>query len=103
MHGGLLEKDPFPLDLRWNDFNEYYSGTKLLHYTYENQQPWYEPWHSLSCLWEAELVKAIAGGYVSFNLLKESLELGKKGSIDWRAHGGLHPHYEKYLEFTERF
>ena len=101
MHGGLVEDVPYPLVLNWNRFNTFCQNTSLLHYTFESQQPWYEPWHPLSALWEAELIKAIVNGYVTKSMLQESLDLGAKGSGDWRKHGGLNEHYEKYLELAK--
>lgn len=102
MHGSLVKDIPFPLELRWNEFNERHNDTKLIHYTFESTQPWYEPSHPLAAIWEDELAKAISAGHVTASDLREAIALGKAGSKDWRKHGGMHPYYEKYIELAEQ-
>jgi len=84
---------------RWNDFNHWQSDTKLLHYTFETDQPWYNPHHHLSYLWENELKSACEAGAVCKEHLEHGLELGRKGSNDWRVHGGLHEYWKHALDW----
>lgn len=102
MHGGLagaLDGDGVrEIPQCWNEFNECPLGTRLLHYTFEDQQPWYNPKHELARLWEDELAGAIADGFVCRSDLEEALELGQRGSKDWRKFGGMNPYWSKMLE-----
>lgn len=100
MHGCFTGTKPFPLDRQWNCFNRFNPNTKLLHYTVEPQQPWYDRSHHFASIWESELVKAIVSGYVTRDMLKESLDLMKKGSGDWRKFGGLDAYYSRYLDLA---
>ena len=103
MHGQLVSEVPFPLELRWNEFNTLHPDSKLLHYTFETTQPWYQPEHPLTAIWEAELVRAIVARHVTAEHLREAIALGKAGSTDWRKHGGLNSYYEKYIPFAEEY
>jgi hypothetical protein len=103
MHGRLVSDEPFPLDPRWNEFNALQADSKLLHYTIEWQQPWYQPDHPLSALWEAELVRAIAARQVTAEHLRNAIRLGEAGSRDWRKFGGLSPHFKKYIGLADQF
>lgn len=102
MHGGLAGAldghNVKEIPQRWNSFNEMDDSTKLLHYTFEDTQPWYNPKHPHARLWEEELAGAIADGFVCRADLDDALERGRGGSRDWRRFGGMHPYWEKMLE-----
>jgi hypothetical protein len=91
-------RHPIELPVEWNHLNVYKHGqTKLLHYTKENEQPWYKPDHKLAKHWCKALQDAIDEGLVTQEMLKEGLaNWGKKQ--DWRPTNGLHPSYKKYLK-----
>lgn len=102
MHGGLAGAlngyRVAELPQCWNQFNECPYGTRLLHYTFEDRQPWYNPGHELSDMWEKELASAIEAGFVCRGDLEEALAMGKYGSQDRRKFGGMHKHWAKMLE-----
>lgn len=58
----------------WNHFNIYNDKTKLIHFSWVRGQPWKNPSHELTKLWEEWLAKAIKAGAVNrFELFKEVL------------------------------
>lgn len=89
---------PAKLPVEWNHLNKYVHGkTKLLHYTKEDEQPWYKPDHPLAKHWHKALQDAIDAGRVTQEMLRAGLAAwGKKQ--DWRPTNGLHPHYRRYLK-----
>jgi len=97
MYPTWLEPAPVEIDIHWNALNVYdREKTKLLHFTKEDSQVWYNPKHPLAHLWKRELSKAIALGYIT----KEEFvaALGKWGEKeDWRKMNGLHPAYKTFL------
>ncbi len=96
MHGvGLPIAEPLPVE--WNHLNVYKEGrTKLLHYTKENEQPWFKPDHPFAHLWKAELIECLKAGKVTRADMESALsKWGKKE--DWRPTNGLHPSYRKFL------
>ncbi len=97
MHGTWLAVPPARLPTRWNHLNVYEPGnTRLLHYTKEDQQPWYYPKHPQAGLWREELKEAIRNGYI--DKADFAAALGKWGvKEDWRPTNGLHPSYADLL------
>jgi hypothetical protein len=79
----------------WNSFNHYEEGkTKLIHYTREQTQPWYQPQHKFKKVWEQLLIEAIRAGAVP----REELEIaisrfGKPEKGDRRRTFGVHPEF----------
>lgn len=97
MHGRWLDHPPARIGNEWNALNVFETGkTKLLHYTVEPEQPWYNPKHQLSKLWQIELENAIKANTIAKNEFEEALNRwGKKE--DWRPTNGLHPFYKQFL------
>ena len=89
---------PIPLPVEWNHLNVYEKGkTQLLHYTKEDDQPWYNPQHKFANLWQRELEAAMDAGLVTQDMIKAALaNWGKKQ--DWRPTNGLHPYYKRYVK-----
>lgn len=99
MHAAwLAPRQIVELPVEWNHLNVYQHGkTKLLHYTKENEQPWYNPDHKLAKHWNKALQDAIDDGLVTQEMIRHALsQWGKKQ--DWRPTNGLHPHYKRYLK-----
>jgi hypothetical protein len=98
MHATWMVPQPIRIPVEWNHLNVYQKDrTRLLHYTKEPQQPWYDPKHPLSEIWRQELAHSIkagtAGKRADFQALLDAW--GKQE--DWRRTNGLHPLYKKYL------
>ena len=70
--------------------------TLLLHYTKEDQQPWYNPKHPHKDIWAKYFIEALKDGYVSSSEVKKAIskfephEKGKRGI-------GMHPYWKKFL------
>lgn len=96
MHAqGMRVADPLPVE--WNHLNVYKEGiTKLLHYTKEDEQVWYNPKHPLAHLWIKELIECLKEGHVTRADMEHALDQWNKRT-DWRRFNGLHPHFRKYL------
>lgn len=98
MHLTFMAAKPIKIPNYWNHLNVFEDNTtRLLHYTKEPEQPWYKPDHSLSKLWELELVKAIADKAVNKKDFEAALALWDGPRIDKRPKQGFHPYYKKYL------
>jgi hypothetical protein len=83
----------------WNHLNVYKPGkTKLLHYTIEPQQPWYNPpgKHPLDYLWKDLLLEAIEAGRVTKEECIESSKTHTPHRKNFRGYG-LHPGWVKLL------
>jgi hypothetical protein len=97
MHCAWMTPPPGRIEDGWNSLNAHTPGkTKLLHYTKEDTQPWYNPAHPHAHLWQLALSVAIARGFVTDELLEEGLGNWKK-KADWRSTNGLHPDYRRFL------
>lgn len=79
---------------RLNDFVP--EKTKLLHFTKEPEQPWYNPKHKHRDIWEDALVDAYKEGYVSKELIQQNLEIYRPHTKSERGQG-LHPYWKKVL------
>lgn len=98
MHLTFRPNLPLKIPNFWNSLNVYEDATtRLLHYTKEPEQPWYNPGHPLSHFWEAELAKAIASKAVSKSDFQFALDLWHKPKLDKRLSQGLNPYYKIYL------
>jgi len=86
---------PQQIPTNWNHLNERHEDTKLLHYTKEPEQPWYNPEHPNRKIWEKWLKKTIDAGYLDKNIISKALEAFRPHSRSVRGEG-LNPHY-KYL------
>lgn len=89
---------PAEIPVEWNHLNVYdRKKTKLLHYTKEDTQPWYDPTHPYAQLWQLELTAALGENRVTQKELRDALgNYGKRE--DWRPTNGLHPDYERFLD-----
>jgi lipopolysaccharide biosynthesis glycosyltransferase len=98
MHGSWLKPQPIDIDKNWNALDRHTADTKLIHFTREPEQPWYNPGHKLAGIWQAELAAAIQSNAVPKNEFVEALS--KWGiKLDWRPTNGLHPYYKRFLSF----
>lgn len=97
MYPNWMKPGPGLLPNEWNALNTYTKGqTKLLHYTKEPEQPWYEPNHPLAYLWQSELVDAINNRCITKDEYEKALSMHGVQE-DWRKTNGLHPDYVKWL------
>ena len=92
----ILNK-PLEIDINWNRFNKAPKGTKLLHYTIENKQPWYDPKHSFKDLWRDAFVSALKSGYITKEEVKVELNRFSAPSNCCRGEG-LHDYWKKFLK-----
>jgi Glycosyl transferase family 8 len=53
------------LDPTWNELDQWYSNTKMIHYTALNTQPWKYPNHPYEHIWFQYFHEAITAGYIS--------------------------------------
>ena len=80
----------------WNHLNNYKDGkTKLLHYTIEPKQPWYDPSHPHKNLWRDALREALADGYVKKEEVKKAVENFRPHTKAKRGEG-MHPYWAKF-------
>lgn len=93
-----LNPPPGRLGVEWNSLNVFAEGkTKLLHYTKEPEQPWYEPDHPFAYKWKLEFQVALNAGYITPEEVRDAVgNFGKKE--DWRPTNGLHPDYLKFID-----
>ncbi len=97
MHLSWLRPQAVCMPTKWNRLNDVVVGdTRLLHYTREGRQPWYDPKHPHAGVWQAELELSIKEGYVTREMFEAALA---KWNVkeDWRSCNGLHPFYKRYL------
>jgi hypothetical protein len=92
----LFNSKPLEVDPAWNRFNKFIPGTKLLHYTVEPDQPWYNPGHPFKGLWRDYLVSALEDGYITGAEVETELKRYQKPSGCCRGEG-LNPYWRKFL------
>lgn len=81
----------------WNHLHRHVAGeSKLVHFTREPDQPWYQPKGPLARLWQTELQGAIMRGAVDRDGFEQALARWGRRE-DWRKSNGLHPFYSRYL------
>lgn len=87
------------IEVAWNQFNKYIPDkTKLLHYTQERNQPWYNIKHKFAITWEKVLIEAIKAGAVPKDELTTAIaRFGKPDAGDRRRTFGIHPQYRRVL------
>ncbi len=98
MWGQELSQKPQVIPIHWNHLNFYEKQwTCLLHYTIEHQQPWYKPSHTLTWLWEKELVSALKSGYVTkSDILHHTNKWDEATDGKKTRYSGMHPYWKKY-------
>lgn len=102
MHCTWMKTPPCRIGDEWNHLNVYHPGkTKLLHYTREPDQPWYNPGHPHAQLWQQELEVAISRGAVTPEEIRKAVSMFGV-TEDWRTTNGLHPDYLRFLDDIER-
>lgn len=72
------------------------SDCVLLHYTIERKQPWYNPEHPFTHLWEQLLIEAIEHEFVTKEEVREALDKFRPPGSNIRPFG-LHPYWKKVL------
>lgn len=88
--------EPLEIDINWNRFNRFSPGTKLLHYTIEPRQPWYDKSHPNKDLWRDYFRSALESGFIS----KEEVEIELKRYVQPSGccrGEGLHPYWRKFI------
>lgn len=98
MHGMWLLPRVARIREEWNHLCKYEEGvTKLLHYTKEPQQPWYDPYGPLASHWQKALEAAVDDGAVTNDDLEKALAKWNRRE-DHRKMNGMHPFYRKYVK-----
>ncbi len=98
--GYWTKAPPVEVDAQWNSLDRYREGkTKLLHYTSEPNQPWYNPDHAHAHLWKMELQAAINAEKITVDEIKAAVDQWKPPEPGRRM-TGLHP---DYFVFTESY
>ncbi len=85
------------IPIYWNRFNKFVPGTKLLHYTIEPKQPWYDPNHPNKDLWRDYLRMALKENYISKEEVQIELNRFQRPSGCCRGQG-LHPYWAKFIK-----
>lgn len=98
MHGLWMKPPPEKISNDWNGLDHFTNKTKLIHYTSEPNQPWYNPKHKLASIWQNEFINAIKDRAINKQLFLDSLGNWNKRE-DWRPTNGLHPFYSDYLKY----
>ena len=99
MHQVWGKFPPNEIEVEWNQFNKHVPGkTKLLHYTQERNQPWYNVHHKFAITWEKVLIEAIKAGAVPRAEIDTAIaRFGKPDAGDRRRTFGIHPQYRRVL------
>lgn len=83
---------PVRIPDEWNALDRYEHGkTKLLHYTSEPNQPWYNPDHPNAGVWQTELMVAVDRNAVTMKEIEDAV--GRFAVGAHRRASGLHPFY----------
>lgn len=88
---------PLEIPIHWNRFNKFVPGTKLLHYTIEPKQPWYDPSHQNKDLWRDYFREALKNGHITKEEVKIELDRFVRPSGCCRGEG-LNPYWEKFIK-----
>jgi len=81
----------------WNRLNNFIPGkTKLLHYTKEPKQPWYDPTHPHRSVWERYLKECMDEGIVTKEEISLAISSFKPHTKTERG-TGMNPNYNRYL------
>ena len=82
----------------WNHLNKMNSETKIIHYTKEPEQPWYNPKHKFKDVWEKTLIDAIDDNFVTKAEIEEAIKTYRKHDSKRGFRGtGMHPYWKKVL------
>lgn len=89
---------PQAIPNRFNRLNSLDPNGKnnFLHYTKEDQQPWYNPSHPFKDIWVPYFVEALKEGVISSSEVQKAIDKfephqrGKRGQ-------GMHPYWKKFL------
>lgn len=86
----------------WNQLNEIKKDTRLIHYTIEATQPWYDPTHAFSARWKQALRDAIEAGAVSLADVRAACAKWKpRDKHAGTRHQGMHPNWAAYCDVLE--
>ena len=97
MHGLHLKTPPALISSVWNQLNIKSPGCKLLHYTQEHNQPWYNPNHPNKDLWRDYLVESISSGVVTKQEIRLAVESFEPHTKNKRG-TGMHPYWLKFAK-----
>ncbi len=97
MRGLQNNYPPQQIPTNWNHLNVREADTKLLHYTKEPEQPWYNPKHPHAKIWIKWFKKALGAGYIEKKIIVKALKAYRPHSRSVRGEG-LHPHYKSLLQ-----
>lgn len=82
----------------WNGLDTYTRDqTKLIHYTAEDKQPWFNPDHPLTAPWERELIYALHSGMVTDREVLDAVAAWTASPVKGRRYG-MHPYYKAFVD-----
>lgn len=100
MHALNHQHIPQQIPESWNSLNKFERDkTKLLHFTIESKQPWFNPSHQYTPLWKQYLLEAIKANEVTQSEIENALSIYKKHEKGSRG-TGMHPFWKIVLEDT---
>lgn len=97
MHGLTLKTPPVEIPKYFNHLNIANDDTVILHYTTENQQPWYNPSHPYRYLWRQALQEALKDEVVHPAEILDEVKRFKKHTRTERGQG-MHPYWKKFAK-----
>lgn len=92
----ILNHPPVKITDDWNCLNKPTETTKLLHYTVEHAQPWYNPKHPYAYVWKNYMIEAIKEGFIQKTEVKEAIGNFRPATRNQRANG-IHPYWTKWI------
>lgn len=90
---------PAKIPTHWNHLNTATKETKLLHYTKEDQQPWYNPKHPFKNIWRDYFIECLQNGILSKKEITDAIAIYKPHTKNTRG-TGLHPYWKKFLTYS---
>lgn len=76
-HMSVARKVRFDIPAQWNELERFSErDTALLHFTDMNIQPWVSQSNPIGYLWTRTLLAAVAGGFVSLDLVRQEVASG---------------------------
>jgi len=96
MHAQYVTPQPLEIDPLWNCFNNRKPGCKILHYTKEDQQPWYYPENKEKNIWRDYFLECLKAGLISKAECEFEIKRFQPHTSCCRGEG-LHKYWSKFL------
>lgn len=97
MHALHILTKPTEIPYYWNHLNKCKGGvTRLIHYTTEHKQPWYDPTHPCTRTWRDAFMRALKAGYIDVKDVKAAVGMFRKHTTKERGQG-MHPYWQNVI------